>query len=97
MIELARQSVADAPAIDEVIGGVRHTLQLRRRRQTMLASAVCVLLIAVPLTFSLGTDSAEPTLVEAVSATVRQAPNDMPAPIQGYRNSIRNHQTLTII
>jgi hypothetical protein len=36
------------------------------------------------------------TLAEAISATIQSSPNDLPAPLTGYKNSIRNHQKTII-
>ena len=100
MIELVRQSTPEAPETTELLAGVHRTLQVRRRQQAMLASIACIALLTVPLltlNFQSSSPNPSPTLAEAVSATVESAPNNMPAPLAGYRNSIRNHQTLTII
>ena len=100
MIELVRQSTPEAPETVELLAGVHRTMQVRRRQQAMLASIACIALLTVPLiTLNLQptTPNSYPTLAEAVSATVESAPNNMPAPLAGYRNSIRNHKTLTII
>lgn len=97
MIEMVRQSGTDAPGTDEVLRRVHNRLLVRRRQQTLLASAVCILLAASPLAFLNTSSTHSPTLAETVSATVRPAPGNLPAPLAGYRNSLRNHQTTTVI
>ena len=97
MIEMVRQSGTDAPGTDEVLRQVHHRLNVRRRRHTTIASITCLLLAATPLAFTFNTGNTSPTLAETVSATVRPAPGELPAPLAGYRNSLRNHQTMTII
>lgn len=97
MIEMVRQSGTDAPGTDEVLLQVHHRLLVRRRQQTLLASAVCILLAASPLAFLNTSSTHSPTLAETVSATVRPAHGDLPAPLAGYQNSLRNHKTMTLI
>ena len=97
MIEMVRQSGTDEPGTDEVLRRVHNRLLVRRRQQTLLASAVCILLAASPLAFSNIGSTHSPTLAETVSAAVRPAHGDLPAPLAGYRNSLRNHQTTTVI
>jgi hypothetical protein len=46
---------------------------------------------------SMGDSQSTPTLAEAVSATLPSSPNDLPAPLAGYKNSIRNHQKTKVI
>ena len=97
IIDLARQSAPDAPDNDEVLHGVHRTLQRRRRQRTMAISIACIVLAITPLALNTQHSSPNTTLVETVSATLPSAPDGMPAPLQGYRNSLRNHQTLTVI
>lgn len=97
MIELARQSAPDAPSTDEVLGHIHRSLRVRRQRQTVLTTVACLLLATTPLALLDRGAAPSPTLAEAVSATVQPAPGDLPAPLAGYRNSLRNHQTLTVI
>lgn len=97
LIEKAQAMPVDVPDTDTIITGVHRTLQRRRQRQTLLAAAACILLAIIPLTLSSGGSSAKPTLAETVSATLPSSPDNLPAPLTGYRNSIRNHQTKTLI
>ena len=99
LIEKVQQTPVDTPDTDAILGGMRHTLQRRRQRNTILAAAACLLLAMVPMTFrfQLSTFNSSPTLAETVSATLQSSPDDLPAPLAGYRNSIRNHQTTTLI
>lgn len=97
MIELARQSVPSAPDTDEVLDGIHRRLRARRQRQMLIASAACLLIAALPLALLNNDITPSPTLVETVSATVKPALDNLPAPLAGYRNSLRNHQTTTVI
>jgi hypothetical protein len=97
LIEKAQATPVDVPDTDTIITGMHRTIQHRRQRQTLLAAAACMLLAIVPLTLSSGSSSAKPTLAETVSATLPSSPDNLPAPLAGYRNSIRNHQTKTLI
>jgi hypothetical protein len=87
----------DVPDTDTIITGMHRTIQRRRQRQTLLAAAACILLAIMPLTMTVGGNSAKPTLAESVSATLPSSPDDLPAPLAGYRNSLRNHQIHTVI
>lgn len=97
LIERVQQTPIDVPDTDAILGGMRRTLHRRRQQRTLLTSAVCLLLATLPLAVSMGDSPATPTLAEAVSATLPSSPNDLPAPLAGYKNSIRNHQTTTVI
>lgn len=101
MIELARQAPHDAPDTGEVMESVRHGLRVRRQRQRLLTSMACIVLAVTPIALtthlSNHTSRTAPTLAETVSATLSTTPNDLPAPLRGYRNSIRNHQIMTVI
>jgi hypothetical protein len=97
LIEKAQAMPVDVPDTDTIITGVHRTLQRRRQRQTLLAAAACILLAIMPLTLSIDGSSPKLTLVESVSATLPSSPDNLPAPLTGYRNSIRNHQTKTLI
>ena len=97
LIEKAQAMPVDVPDTGTIITGIQHTIQRRRQRQTLLAATACVLLAIMPLTLSVGGSSAKPTLAESVSATLPSSPDNLPAPLTGYRNSIRNHQTKTLI
>ncbi len=97
LIEKAQAMPVDVPDTDTIITGVHRTLQRRRQRQTLLAEAAGILLAIMPLTLSIDGSSPKLTLVESVSATLPSSPDNLPAPLTGYRNSIRNHQTKTLI
>ena len=97
LIEKIQRTPVDIPDTDTILGGMRHTLHRRRHQRTMLTTMACLLLVTVPISLSVGSASSSPTLAEVVSATLQSSPNDLPAPLAGYKNSIRNHQTKTII
>lgn len=97
LIERMQQTPVEVPDTDAILGGMRRTLHRRRQQRTLLASAVCLLLATLPLTMSMGDSQSTPTLAEAVSATLPSSPNDLPAPLAGYKNSIRNHQKAKVI
>ncbi len=101
MIELARQASPDAPDTGEVLEGVRHGLYVRRQRQRLIVGMACIAMAVIPMAFTCLypplTSNAAPTLAETVSATLDPTPDGLPSPLRGYRNSIRNHQTMTII
>ena len=96
-IQKAQSMPVDVPDTGTIIIGMQRTVRRRRQRQTLLAAAACMLLAVIPLTLTLDNSAAEPTLAETVSATLPSSPNDLPAPLAGYRNSIRNHQKTTLI
>lgn len=97
LIEKAQAMPVDVPDTDTIITGMHRTIQRRRQRQTLLAAAACILLAIMPLTMTVGGSSARPTLAETVSATLPSSPDDLPAPLAGYKNSLRNHQIHTAI
>ena len=97
LIAKIQHQPVDTPDTDAILTGMHRTIQRRRQRQTLLAAAACILLAIMPLTMTVGGNSAKPTLAETVSATLPSSPNDLPAPLAGYRNSLRNHQIHTAI
>lgn len=97
LIEKAQSTPIDVPDTDTIIIGMHRTIQRRRQRQTLLAAAACMLLAIIPITMSLDNSVAKPTLAETVSASLPSSLDYMPAPLTGYRNSIRNHQTTTLL
>lgn len=97
LIEQAQQHVADAPDEDTIIAGVHRTLRTRCKRKIILASTACILLTVMPIAFTFNTDNISPTLAETVSATFQPSPDAPPAPLVGYRNSLRNHKLMTLI
>lgn len=99
LIERAQHTPVDIPDTDAILGGMRRTVQRRRQRQWAAVGAVCLLLAVAPLFFTLQrlSSNPSPTLAESVSATLPSTPGDLPAPLAGYRHSIRNHQTTTLI
>lgn len=97
LIEQARQTHVDVPDTDAILGGMRRTVQRRRRQQLFTVAAVCLLFAVTPLILPSGNGISTPTLAETVSATLPSSTDDLPAPLAGYKNSIRNHQTTSII
>ena len=96
LIEKIQHTSIDVPNTDTILGGMRHTLHRRRQRKVVLATVFCLTLVCVPLAFSVNGEASSPTLAEIVSASLPSSPNDLPAPLVGYQNSIRNHQTTLI-
>jgi len=84
------------PDTDAILAGMRRKMHRSRQRQALVAAA-CLLLAIVPLALPIADTTAKPTLAETVSATLPSSPNDLPAPLAGYRNSLRNHQIHTAI
>ena len=99
LIERVQQTPSDVPDTDAILGGMRRTVQRRRQQQWAAMGAICLVLAVAPLFLTLQPSSSNPspTLAESVSATLPSAPGDLPAPLAGYRHSIRNHQTTTLI
>lgn len=97
LIEQARQTHIDVPNTDAILGGMRRTVQRRRRQQILTVAAVFLLLAVTPLILPSGSVTSTPTLAESVSATLPSSPGDLPAPLAGYKNSIHNHQTKSLI
>ena len=99
LITRAQQTSIDVPDTDALLDGMRRTLRHRRQRNATLVAVACLLLTITPLTlhFTLSSYHPTPTLAESISATLPSCPDDLPAPLAGYRNSIRNHQTSTVI
>lgn len=97
LIEKIQRTPVDIPDTDTILGGMRRTLHRRRQQRTLLTTMACLLLVTVSIRLSVDSASSSPTLAEVVSATLQSSPNDLPAPLAGYKNSIRNHQAITII
>lgn len=97
LIEKVRHTSVDTPDTDKILNGMRLTVQRRRQQQLLTAATVCLLFAVTPLILPLGNDNSTPTLAETVSATLPSSPNDLPAPLAGYKNSLRNHQIETLI
>ena len=95
LIEKIQQQPVDTPDTDAILAGMRRKMHRSRQRQALVAAA-CLLLAVVPLALPVA-DTPKPTLAETVSATLPSSPNDLPAPLAGYRNSLRNHQIHTVI
>ena len=96
LIEKIQQQHVDTPDTDAILAGMRRKMHRSRQRRAMVAAAACLLLAVVPLALPVA-DTPKPTLAETVSATLPSSPNDLPAPLAGYRNSLRNHQIHTAI
>ncbi len=95
LIEKIQHQPVDTPDTDAILAGMRRKMHRSRQRQALVAAA-CLLLAIVPLSLPVA-DTPKPTLAETVSATLPSSPNDLPAPLAGYRNSLRNHQIHTAI
>lgn len=96
LIEKAQAMPVDVPDTDTIIAGMRRKMHRSRQRRALVAAA-CLLLAIVPLALPIADTTPKPTLAETVSATLPSSPNDLPAPLAGYRNSLRNHQIHTAI
>lgn len=95
LIEKIQQQPVGTPDTDAILAGMRRKMHRSRQRRAIVAAA-CLLLAIVPLALPVA-DTPKPTLAETVSATLPSSPDDLPAPLTGYRNSIRNHQSKTLI
>lgn len=95
LIEKIQQQPVDTPDTEAILAGMRRKMHRSRQRQALVAAA-CLLLAIVPLTLPVA-NTPKPTLAETVSATLPSSPDNLPAPLAGYRNSIRNHQIHTAI
>ena len=96
LIEKIQQQPVDTPDTDAILAGMRRKMHRSRQRRAIVAAAACLLLAVVPLSLPVA-DTPKPTLAETVSATLPSSPNDLPAPLAGYRHSLRNHQIHTAI
>lgn len=99
LIARVQQASVETPDTDALLNGMHRTLQRRQRRRQWAVSMVFVLLMGGTVMLSLPTPT-EPrqlTLAERVSRTVDAPRSKMPAPLVGYRNSIRNRQIYTLI
>lgn len=96
LIEKIQQQPVDTPDTEAILAGMRRKMHRSRQRRAIVAAAACLLLAVVPLALPVA-DMPKPTLAETVSATLPSSPNDLPAPLAGYRNSLRNHQIHTVI
>lgn len=97
LIERVQHTSVDIPDTNAILGGMRRTIHRRRQKKTILASTACLIIAIIPLALSINRESPTPTLAEVVSATIQSSSDELPAPLTGYRNSIRNHQTTTLI
>lgn len=96
LIAKIQHQPVDTPDTDAILAGMRRKMHRSRQRRAIVAAAACLLLAVVPLALPVA-DTPKPTLAETVSATLPSSPNDLPAPLSGYRNSLRNHQIHTAI
>ena len=96
LIAKIQHQPVDTPDTDAILAGMRRKMHRSRQRRAIVAAAACLLLAVVPLALPVA-DTPKPTLAETVSATLPSSPNDLPAPLAGYRNSLRNHQIHTAI
>lgn len=96
IVKIQHQPV-DTPDTDAILAGMRRKMRRSRQRQAIVAAAACLLLAIVPLALPIADTTPKPTLAETVSATLPSSANDLPAPLAGYRNSLRNHQIHTVI
>lgn len=97
LITQMQHTPIDVPDTDTILGDMRRTMHHRRQQKTILATVTCLLLASVPLTFLSSKGVPSPTQAEIVSASLPSASDNLPAPLAGFKNSIRNHQTTTII
>lgn len=96
LIEKIQQQPVGTPDTEAILAGMRRKMHRSRQRRAIVAAAACLLLAVVPLALPVA-DTPKPTLAETVSATLPSSPDNLPAPLTGYRNSIRNHQTKTLL
>lgn len=100
LIAKIQHQPVDTPDTNAILAGMRrkmHRSRQRSRQRQALVAAACLLLAIVPLALPIADTTPKPTLAETVSATLPSSPNDLPAPLAGYRNSLRNHQIHTVI
>lgn len=99
LITRVQQAPTEVPSTDTLLGGMRRTLRRRQQQRQILISAAAMLLIGGAASLSLPSSgrNTEPTLAERVSRSLNTRPNDIPAPLAGYRHSTFNHQILTLI
>ena len=95
LIAKIQHQPVDTPDTEAILAGMRRKMHRSRQRRAIVAAAACLLLAVVPLALPVA-DTPKPTLAETVSATLPSSPDNLPAPLTGYRNSIRNHQTKTL-
>lgn len=96
LIERAQRMSVDIPDTDTILSGMRRTLYRRRQQRRIVFSLAIVLVVGTSAYFMQPRSGKTITLAEAISATLQSSPNDLPAPLAGYKNSIRNHQ-ITVI
>lgn len=96
LIEKIQHQPVDTPDTGAILAGMRRKMHRSRQRRAILAAA-CLLMAFVPLALPIADNTPKPTLAETVSATLPSSPNDLPAPLAGYKNSLRNHQIHTAI
>lgn len=99
LITRVRRASVEAPDTDTLLQGMRHTLKHRQQRRQWIVSMVFVLFVggSVALLLPAAPAPRQLTLVERVSRQLDTPRNNTPAPLVGYRNSIRNRQIYTLI
>ena len=99
LITRARRLYVSAPDTDVILRGMRHRMKRRQQRRQWVVSMALVVLMGASTAFLLQPTATQPrlTLAESVSRQLDKPRSNMPAPLVGYRNSIRNHQIYTLI
>ncbi len=97
LIERAQRMSVDIPDTDTILSGMRRTLYRRRQQRRIVFSLAIVLVVGTSAYFMQLRSEKAITLAETISATLQSSPTDLPAPLAGYKNSIRNHQTTALI
>lgn len=99
LITRVQQAPVEAPDTDALLQGMHHTLQRRQRQRQWAVSMFFVLVMGATIALlPSATPTAHPiTLAEQVSRRLDVPRNNAPAPLVGYRHSIRNRQIYTLI
>lgn len=100
LITRARRMETDIPETEDLMSGMRRTMRHRRRqRWHTVLYALTVLIIGGVALIALppATSRQGMTLAERVSRSLNSRPNDIPAPLLGYRHSNNHRQILTLI
>jgi hypothetical protein len=99
LITRAQRASVEPPATDAILGGMRRTLHRRRQRRQAWVTTVVVLLAGAAMALPLLPSQHEPlpTLAERVSSQLDARPNNLPAPLAGYRHSMYKRQIYTLL